>query len=471
MDFSGVEFNIYATKELPHAKVIAPEAEREFGLSVLRELKEEGARRMALCRDNEVSNIVDLREKKPELIVPRQLVIIDEFQKLFEIENDDISREAMSIIHIIVKEFRKFGINLILATQKLADISNHILPKDLIANRIVFKCSPSDANLIGLTSVPQLKTGECIYNSELGVASANQKARTFFITKKEIEDFLTDLKKLLSSSGLKQKNRIVFRSEALPKFERPKHAPLQLPEEVNVYFGEPIAISNVNTHACLKKQSNDNILVIGGEPEVAQSIAITATLSLMAAHVEKSAKFYFFNFMRPTDSQYPLPSQLFNVPAFETFWPNKADEESNALQDLKTELDARLTDENRNQSHIYINIYAFQLAQAFKKVGKYGEASDSGKLLEYILNKGPLVGIFTIMQVDNSANLQQFSDGALAFFSHRVALQMSEKDSNKIVESGAASNLFIINRPHTKFRGYYFNYKNRNIAKFKPYKI
>ena len=45
MDFSGVEFNTYALHNLPHAKVIAPEAEREFGLSVLRELKEEGSRR------------------------------------------------------------------------------------------------------------------------------------------------------------------------------------------------------------------------------------------------------------------------------------------------------------------------------------------------------------------------------------------------------------------------------------------
>ena len=36
IDFSGVEFNTYALNNLPHAKVVAPEAEREFGLSVLR---------------------------------------------------------------------------------------------------------------------------------------------------------------------------------------------------------------------------------------------------------------------------------------------------------------------------------------------------------------------------------------------------------------------------------------------------
>ncbi len=472
MDFSGVEFNIYAINELPHAKVIAPEAEREFGISVLRELKEEGSRRMALCRDNEVSNIVDLREKRPDIKLPRQLVIIDEFQKLFEVENDDISREAMSIIHIIVKEFRKFGINLILATQKLADINSSILPKDMIANRIAFKCSPSDAGLIGMTTVPQLKTGECIYNPELGVASANLKAQTFFISKKEIESLLKQVKNTGLQREYSKKNTTVFRSDELPKFKRPAVDSKPLPAEVNIYFGDPIAISNVDIYASLKKQSNDNILIIGGEAEVAQLIAITAPLSLMAAHTEKSAKFYFFNYMRPTDSQYALPSQYYRVPAFDTVWSAKNEETMVSLTEIKTEIEARIADENLEQLHIYLNIYAFQLAQIFKKVGKYGtDLSDAGKLLEYILNKGPLVGVFTIMQVDNAANLQQFSDNALSYLSHRVALQMDEKDSRKIVESEVASKLFIMNRPHSKYRGFYFNNKNRILAKFKPYKL
>ena len=48
IDFSGVEFNSYALHNLPHARVIAPEAEREFGLSILNELVEEGVRRISL---------------------------------------------------------------------------------------------------------------------------------------------------------------------------------------------------------------------------------------------------------------------------------------------------------------------------------------------------------------------------------------------------------------------------------------
>ncbi len=472
MDFSGVEFNTYALHNLPHAKVIAPEAEREFGLSVLRELKEEGSRRMELCRNNEVSNIVDLRKKCPELIIPRQLVIIDEFQKLFEIETDNISKEAMLIIHVIIKEFRKFGINLILATQKLADINSSILPKDMIANRIVFKCSPSDIGLIGMNTVPQLRTGECIYNSELGVVTANRKVQTFFISKKEIDDLLNKVKIFGGTQNYTHKNTITFRSDELPQFKMRDILPQEFPDEVNLYFGEPIAISEYDVFASLKKQSNDNVLIIGGEPDVAQKIAINTPLSIMEAHTDKSAKLIFFNFMRPTDDLYSIPEKYYNTPAFETIWSSKIDEVIETLQNIKNEIDARISDENRQQKHIYLILIAFHLAQMFKKGGRRGDdVSESGQLLAYILSKGALVGVFTVLQVDNVTNFLQIGDSSFSYFSHRVALQMDDKDSMKTVGSEIANKLFIMNRPSSKYRGYYFNNRNRILSKFKPYKL
>ncbi|MCL2073469.1 MAG: FtsK/SpoIIIE domain-containing protein [Marinilabiliaceae bacterium] len=470
MDFSGVEFDTYARHNLPHAKVIAPEAEREFGLSVLRELKEEGSRRMELCRKNEVSNIVDLRTKCPDKKIPRQLIIIDEFQKLFEIENDNISKEAMTIIHIIIKEFRKFGINLILATQKLSDIHSYILPKDLIANRIVFKCSPADIGLIGLNTVPYLRTGECFYNSESGVVDTNKKVQTFFIPKKEIDNLLKQVKSFGLINNYKEKNVIIFRSADLPDFKNHGITPQEDPVDVDIFFGQPIAISDYDVSATLHKSSNDNILIIGGEEDVAQKIAINSSLSAMAYYSDKSAKWYFFNFMRPSDPLFQLPASYFSGNCFEIVFVSKTNEVIEAMQEIKTEIDARKVDENRAQQHIYLSFYSFQLAQMFKKGGRRGEdVSEAGKLLNYILNNGPLVGVFTILQVDNVANLQQIGD-TISFFSHRVALQMEERDSGKIVGSDVANRLYVMNRPSSKNRCYYYNNKNRILVKFKPYK-
>ena len=478
IDFSGVEFNSYALHNLPHARVIAPEAEREFGLSILNELVEEGARRMELCRNNDVSNIVDLKAKNPSLHIPRLLVIIDEFQKIFEIENDLISREANAKIHTIIQEFRKFGINLVLATQKLP--SSSILPKDLIANRVVFKSSPADfSSLISLPingKVPQLHTGECIYNSESGSPYDNHKVQGFLVTKTDIDKLLNQISEFSDNSHYQRElDMVVFRGNDLPEFRNRRVArchqiPSSMPESVGIYLGESISIHETDICAILRKESANNILILGGEPHVAQRIAYYATISASTAHTDQSATFVTLNFMRREDTLNEELQSVFESLPFSSQIVSKTAEIVESLTAIKDEIDERRKDEERPQDHIYLSIYAFQLARMFDKGGRRGDdVSESGMLLDYILKNGPAVGVFTIMQCDNWDNLSRIGN-PLSSFTYRVALQMTENDSNKIVGSSIASKLFVFNRPSSVFRAY-FRDNNRNInIKFKPYK-
>lgn len=478
IDFSGVEFNSYALHNLPHARVIAPEAEREFGLSILNELVEEGARRMDLCRNNDVSNIVDLKAKNPSLHIPRLLVIIDEFQKIFEIENDLISREANAKIHTIIQEFRKFGINLVLATQKLP--SSSILPKDLIANRVVFKSSPADfSSLISLPingKVPQLHTGECIYNSESGSPYDNHKVQGFLITKHDIDKLLNQISEFSDNLHYQRKhNMVVFRGNDLPEFRNRRVArchqtPSNIPDSIGIYLGESISIHETDVCAILRKESANNILILGGESHVAQRIAYYATISASTAHTDQSATFVTLNFMRREDTLNEELQSVFESLPFSSQIVSKTAEIIESLTAIKEEIDERRKDEERPQDHIYLSIYAFQLARMFDKGGRRGDdVSESGVLLDYILKNGPAVGVFTIMQCDNLDNLSRIGN-PLSSFTYRIALQMTENDSNKIVGSSIASKLFVFNRPSSVYRAY-FRDNNRNInIKFKPYK-
>ena len=478
IDFSGVEFNSYALHNLPHARVIAPEAEREFGLSILNELVEEGARRMELCRNNDVSNIVDLKAKNPSLHIPRLLVIIDEFQKIFEIENDLISREANAKIHTIIQEFRKFGINLVLATQKLP--SSSILPKDLIANRVVFKSSPADfSSLISLPingKVPQLHTGECIYNSESGSPYDNHKVQGFLVTKTDIDKLLNQISEFSGNLHYQRKHdMVVFRGNDLPEFRNRRVArchqtPSNMPESIGIYLGESISIHETDVCAILRKESANNILILGGESHVAQRIAYYATISASTAHTDQSATFVTLNFMRREDTLNEELQSVFESLPFSSQIVSKTAEIVETLTAIKEEIDERRKDEERPQDHIYLSIYAFQLARMFDKGGRRGDdVSESGMLLDYILKNGPAVGVFTIMQCDNWDNLSRIGN-PLSSFTYRVALQMTENDSNKIVGSSIASKLFVFNRPSSVYRAY-FRDNNRNInIKFKPYK-
>jgi hypothetical protein len=84
IDFKkGVEFKVYAAMELPHARVIAIESEREFGLSVLQRLDGELKERGEIYRQFGVQDLAGYREARPEVFMPRILLVIDEFQEFF----------------------------------------------------------------------------------------------------------------------------------------------------------------------------------------------------------------------------------------------------------------------------------------------------------------------------------------------------------------------------------------------------
>ena len=92
LDFKEVEFDAYLTERLPHARAITSRTDREFGLSMLRRFHDEIDRRARLCREAKVTDLPDYRTETGQ-VLPRALVIMDEFQVLFS-EEDRLAREA-----------------------------------------------------------------------------------------------------------------------------------------------------------------------------------------------------------------------------------------------------------------------------------------------------------------------------------------------------------------------------------------
>ena len=104
IDFKkGVEFKAYAAFRLPHAKVIAIESEREFGLSVLERLDQELKRRGDMFRRIGVQDVRGFRAAQSDDRMPRILLIIDEFQELF-VEEDSIAQSASLLLDRLVRQ-------------------------------------------------------------------------------------------------------------------------------------------------------------------------------------------------------------------------------------------------------------------------------------------------------------------------------------------------------------------------------
>lgn len=479
IDFSGVEFSLYAKLKFPHARVIAPEPEREFGLSVLQKIEQEGVRRASLCRSHDVGSIEEFRHNFPDEKMPRILVIIDEFQKLFMGGNNALIKKAQEIILVLVKEYRKYGINLILATQKLSDIDRSILPRDLIANRIVFDHSPSDAALIGMGNPPPLSLGECIYNSKLGAPEANINVKTFYTPREDRERIMLMMNKRVADSNLSLNAPIIFVKDELPLLDLSSNdiKPEDIPSSVRIYVGDSFYIGMDDkmepVYAEVGSNSNDNLLIIGGEDKVAEAIAINTAESLVGAHNDGQAMFCFLNFMSSDNPRITIPEERYGDRDLQSiFIYASSDNLADNLKLLNNELEMRKKDVSRLRRHVYITIYAAQRAIQLRRGGQFNKMSESGQLLATILKDGPQLGFHVILQIDTLNNLIQiFGDDVLQYFTHRVALQMEILSSKKVIGDELASQLYERGHECSKYRGYYFNNRNLVLTKFKPYKI
>src|SRR5437764_13129378 len=142
VDFKkGVEFKTYATHDVPHARVIAVESEREFGLSVLQRLDAELTRRGEIFRRLGVQQLSDYRALGDQPPIPRTLLIIDEFQEFFS-EDDKLAQDAALLIDRLVRRGRAFGVHVLLGSQTIAGSG---LPRSTIGQMAVRAALPPDA--------------------------------------------------------------------------------------------------------------------------------------------------------------------------------------------------------------------------------------------------------------------------------------------------------------------------------------
>ncbi len=152
MDFkSGTEFKIYESMRLPHIQLLALDAMQEFGESILENLVKEMETRGKLFKEAGQTSLKGYTQETG-LALPRILVIMDEFQILF---NDSTNRKvAMNCAELakrIVTEGRAFGIHLLMATQSTKVISDLTLSHGTIEQmriRIGLKCGESDARYL-----------------------------------------------------------------------------------------------------------------------------------------------------------------------------------------------------------------------------------------------------------------------------------------------------------------------------------
>ena len=498
IDFKKVGFLPFEKYKLPHARVVAGGADREFGLSILEKLEEELKQRM----DNPGN-------------YPRTILIIDECQDFFL--NDKIAEEATRILESIVRRGGKFGINIILATQELHSNTTSIPSSlyDNIAIRIVAKPKPTDYyGLFDRTSSSEMetlkksyKTGELLYVTDTYMSSRasieDYHAKSFYIQYDEKDPDNSELKEILEQlarfaaaheeSCPNDKGMFVFHNDApLVKFsntrmkDEHRRPSDNLPGEIPMYLGIPIAIDS-DVYLTLTQERNQNILVIGAsDAPVGQGIALNALISSLSVYPEGKRIDYVFDFTKKGEPLYGQLEDVVKIPPFNPqseVIPNKEKRVVEKLQEIKALLEERTTHpQDEVDSHVFLTIFGLDKGIMFgvdpSNTGGYFESYlEATTLLNYIICNGPQYGVFTMVQFSSRLGVlsQMLNIGSgYSLFSHVVALQLEESESMTLMNE---SQTFLYNKSAARknpglYRALYYDRSNPNfIQKFKPYKF
>jgi S-DNA-T family DNA segregation ATPase FtsK/SpoIIIE len=484
IDFKqGVEFKPYAVAPLPHAKVIAIESEREFGISVLNRLNEQLKDRGEKFREQNVSNISDYRKKVG--VLPRILLLVDEFQEFFS-QDDNISSQARVILDRLVRQGRSQGIHVMLGSQTLKGASD--LPHSIISQmgvRIALQCTEADARQImgddNLVNRQLTRPGEAIYNPESGQVEANKLFQVALFTEGDRETYLSKITQLARSDERSFASPIIFEGNEPAKIE--SCLPLQekiesedWPVKLKVadgWLGEPIAIRPPVT-ARFRRQGGSNLLVVTRDEQQGVGTALASLVSLLSQYAPGSAQFFIVNLTTAESEWNEVPDSIKNLFQHDIQVVGRRNL-IDVMQSLATLAEERASDEKSGYSEIFLLFLGLHRARDLRDdhdgVSSYFKSGDeSGQdakaLFAKIMREGPESGIHVIAWCDAYANVARIDRRLIGEFAMRVAGPMSSDDSQHVIDDAFASKL---DRPH---RAIFFDEEQPgHLEKFRPYAI
>jgi serine/threonine protein kinase len=483
IDFKkGVEFKTYATFELPHARVIAIESEREFGQSVLQRLDAEMKDRGERFRAAGVHDLKGYRGIEGLPPLPRVLLIVDEFQEFF-VQDDPIARDASLLLDRLIRQGRAFGVHVLLGSQSLSgtySLTHSTLEQ--MAVRVALQSGETDAHLIlgedngaaRLLSRP----GEAIYNDANGRAEGNRFFQIVWLSDARREDYLRQIRDVADRRGWQpSRPQLVFEGDAaalLPRnlqlnalFTAPGWPPA--PRAAMAWLGESIAIKDP-TAACFRRQHGDHLLIIGQDGESAVGVMASSLLSLASQYVPdgpSSARFYVLD-GTPDDAPWAgVLARVADILPHTIRRGGRPDAES-VLAELAQELQRRLEGEIVGGPDLFLFLADLGRFRSLRLAEDYEFAAPREKFvasitLETILRDGPPVGVYVLAWCDGLNSLKRvFSRAAQQEFGAKVAFQMASDDSMQWLDSPLASRL----GPH---RALFLDEEQGAIEKFRPY--
>ncbi len=483
VDFKkGVEFKCYAAKRLPHARVVAIESDREFGLSVLQRVDDELKRRGDLFRQLGVQDLPGYKRAGGTEPLPRTLLLIDEFQEFF-VEDDRISQTASLLLDRIVRQGRAFGIHVLLGSQTLGGaytVARTTLGQMVI--RIALQCNEADAYLIMDDSnpAPRLlsRPGEGIYNDMAGALEGNSPFQTVWLPEEVRDKYLSKVRARAEKDGQGGLEPIVFEGNAPADVrENPllrqvlNAAEVKRPAAARLWLGAPNSIKGP-TEAVFHRQSGSNLLIVGQRDEATLALFSVGLMALAAQYPPDSARFILLDATPPGTRHREILESVVRSMVHPVTVAKQGDMPE-LMENLAVEIKQRSEAADPDAAPpVFLCIIGLQRFGKLRFEEDFGFSSgegdakaNPGAVLNNLICEGTRLGFHLIVSCDTYNNVTRFlSRKAISELEMRVLFQMSANDSASLIDNPKASMLGL-------HRALFYNAQEGYLETFRPYAL
>ena len=447
--------------QLPHARVIAVESEREFGLSVLQRLDAE-LRTAASCSAQVGVPGPDRLPRGPARRppMPRILLIIDEFQEFF-VEDDKIAQEVALLLDRLVRQGRAFGMHVLLGSQTLGgaySLARSTLGQ--MAVRIALQCSEADAHLIlseDNTAARLLtRPGEAIYNDANGMVEGNNLFQVVWLSDERREQYLERIQELCRERHIHSRRRSSSRATCRPTSSKnpllnrlARGAGLARAAQGRLRPGWATrSRSRTRPAAVFRPQSGSNILIVGQNDEAALAMLMMAAISIAAQHPPAARRraastcSTAARSIRRSHGQLGKLADDHPAPGQERHLARPGARPSPSSPPRSTAARA-MPPRTRSRSSLHLRHPAVprppQVGRRLRLLVAATTRSKAEPAVEArsstILRDGPPVGVHTLVWCDSVNNLNRtFDRQGLREFEIRILFQMSANDSSTLID-------------------------------------
>lgn len=495
LDFKlgGVEFNRYRGEKHVHAMLV-DNSDPQITLEILRELRDRMTERGKTLRQAGLTNIKEYNEQHPNSKMKHILFIADECHEMFRVDDNNraISNEISNVIVKIAKEGRNQGIHLLLATQTLAntDISSEILNN--ISDHYLLKCALPDSEKMVTNSsdiTSKLQTGSVYYHH----VDDNYVFQAFYADKKQSAEMMQIVTSKTESYNSNEKfyfsGASIFHFEPSSAMENHARKCKKMPV---AFAGKSIDIEQKDVAIPLNEDFSENILLLGLNDEFQSTrVSMNLLVSLLATCKAREADvdFKIIDCLSDDDKYASVLDELGEAGLVDVVQPKKrASLFKQLAEDILAEtaketilfilgqdrfrelkLDMELEDEASasDDSGLMMINSPFNADSAKKKNVKY-----FSEAMNVILDKGPEVGVHTIIQLEKTANYL-FTD----YISHKELFQkfkhliLLKSDENAAMQLHLRNDIRLenLNKEEERLRAYYYAEESDTYTLFTPY--